>query len=57
MDYHINVNSLRKIERTTGMILIQIKSSGGVAELWFGRRIEIVLRKNKSDKNLRNKVL
>jgi hypothetical protein len=39
------------------MILIQIKSSGGVAELWFGRRIEVVLRKNKSDKDLRNKVL
>ena len=53
----MNVNSLRKIEKTTGMILIQIKSSDGVAELWFGRRIEIVLRKNKSDKNLRNKVL
>jgi hypothetical protein len=39
------------------MILIQIKSSEGVAELWFGRRIEIVLRKNKNDKNLRNKAL
>jgi hypothetical protein len=53
----MNINSLRKIEKTTGMILIQIKSSAGVAELWFGRRKEIVVHKNKADKNLRNKVL
>ena len=39
------------------MILIQIKSSDGVAELWFGRRMETVLHKSKNDKNLRNRVL
>jgi hypothetical protein len=39
------------------MILIQIKSSAGIAELWFGRRKEILTPKNKSDKNLRNKIL
>jgi hypothetical protein len=39
------------------MILIQIKSSDGIAELWFGRRMEASLHKNKNDKNLRNKVL
>jgi hypothetical protein len=56
-DYHVNVNSLRKIEKTTGMILIQIKSTDGIAELWFGRRKEIVLYKNKGDKDLSNRVL
>jgi hypothetical protein len=39
------------------MILIQIKSSDGVAELWFGRRKEMMLHKNKGDRNLHNKVL
>jgi hypothetical protein len=39
------------------MVLIQIKSSDGVAELWFGRRNEMVMPKNKGDKNLRNKIL
>jgi hypothetical protein len=39
------------------MILIQIKSSDGVAELWFGRRKEMVNPKNKGDKDLRNKIL
>jgi hypothetical protein len=32
------------------MILIQIKSSDGVAELWFGRRKEIVVHKTKVTK-------
>ncbi len=38
------------------MILIQIKSSDGVAELWFGRRMETAAQKQ-NDKNLRNRVL
>jgi hypothetical protein len=34
----MDVNSLKKIEKTTGMVLIQIKSCSGIAEVWFGRR-------------------
>jgi hypothetical protein len=37
-EYYMDVNSLKKIERTTGMNLVHIRSSNGVAELWFSRR-------------------
>jgi hypothetical protein len=32
-DYYINTKVLKKIEKTTGMILVQIKSCDGMAEL------------------------
>ena len=38
-DYYINTKVLKKIEKTTGMILVQIKSCDGMAELWFGRMV------------------
>jgi hypothetical protein len=38
-DYYINTKVLQKIEKTTGMILVQIKSCDGTAELWFGRMV------------------
>jgi hypothetical protein len=34
----MDVNSLKKIEKTTGMTLVHIRSFNGVAELWFSRR-------------------
>jgi hypothetical protein len=55
-DYYMDVNSLRKIEKTTGMVLVQIKSCNGIAEVWFGRRKIEVPRKNYDNhKNLRNR--
>jgi hypothetical protein len=34
----MDANSLRKIEKTTGMTLVHIRSFNLVAELWFSRR-------------------
>ena len=52
----MDVNSLKKIEKTTGMILVQIKCCDGIAELWFGRKIELT-QKNNNNKNLSNRIL
>jgi hypothetical protein len=41
-DYYLDTRALTKIEKTTGMILVQIKSSEGKADMWFGRKIEAV---------------
>lgn len=41
-NYYLDVKALTKIEKTTGMILVQIKSSEGNTDLWFGRKIETV---------------
>lgn len=41
-DYYLNVKALTKIEKTTGMVLVQIKSSDGNADLWFGRKMEAI---------------
>ena len=38
----MDINSLKKIEKTTGMILLQMKSSDGISELWFTRKMETV---------------
>ena len=54
-DYYMDVNSLKKIEKTTGMVLIQIKSYNGIAEVWFGRRIEISHKNYNNHKNLSNR--
>jgi hypothetical protein len=55
-DYYMDVNSLKKIEKTTGMVLIQIKSCSGIAEVWFGRRrIEVYhTNYNNNHKNFSN---
>ena len=37
-EHYMDVNSLRKIQKTTGMTLVHIRSFNGVAELWFSRR-------------------
>lgn len=51
----MDVNSLKKIEKTTGMVLIQIKSCSGIAEVWFGRRIEVYhTNYNNNHKNFSN---
>jgi hypothetical protein len=41
-DYYLNMKALTKIEKTTGMVLVQIKSSDGNADLWFGRKMEAI---------------
>jgi hypothetical protein len=41
-DYYLNMKALAKIEKTTGMVLVQIKSSDGNADLWFGRKMEAI---------------
>jgi hypothetical protein len=41
-DYYLNMKALAKIEKTTGMVLVQIKSSDGSADLWFGRKMEAI---------------
>lgn len=50
----MDVNSLKKIEKTTGMVLIQIKSYNGIAEVWFGRRIDAYYTNYNNHKNLSN---
>jgi hypothetical protein len=57
-EHYMDVNSLKKIEKTTGMTLVHIRSFNGVAELWFSRRrmtrkaIEAQHKKNNSDLQL-----
>ena len=41
-DYYLSMKALTKIEKTTGMVLIQIKSADGNADLWFGRKMEAI---------------
>lgn len=41
-EYYLNMKALTKIEKTTGMVLVQIKSSDGNADLWFGRKMEAI---------------
>ena len=36
--HYMDASSLRKIEKTTGMTLVHVRSYNGVAELWFSRR-------------------
>ena len=54
-EHYMDVNSLKKIEKTTGMTLVHIRSFNGVAELWFSRRrttrktTEREKKKNNSD--------
>jgi hypothetical protein len=39
-DYYIDVQGLLKIEKITGMTLVQVRSSNGVSDLWFGRKMQ-----------------
>jgi len=40
-DYCIDLAGLTKIEKITGMKLLQMKSFKGTSHLWFGRRIKL----------------
>ena len=46
-----------KIEKTTGMILLQMKSSDGISELWFSRKMEEVRKKDHQDRNNKRRKL
>ena len=41
-NYCIDLTGLTKIERITGMKLLQMKSFNGVSQLWFGRKMKLV---------------
>jgi len=41
-NYCIDLTGLTKIEKITGMKLLQMKSFNGVSYLWFGRKMELV---------------
>jgi|GraSoiStandDraft_57_1057295.scaffolds.fasta_scaffold1566329_1 hypothetical protein len=53
----MDINSLKKIEKTTGMILLQMKSSDGISELWFSRKMEKVQKKDYQDRNNKRRKL
>jgi hypothetical protein len=40
-DYCIDLAGLTKIEKITGMKLLQMKSFKGTSHLWFGRRMKV----------------
>lgn len=39
-DYYIDVQGLLKIEKITGMTLVQVRSTNGISDLWFGRKMQ-----------------
>jgi hypothetical protein len=41
-NYCIDLAGLTKIEKITGMKLLQMKSYNGVSHLWFGRKMKVV---------------
>ncbi|HJU79168.1 MAG TPA: hypothetical protein VJ599_06345 [Nitrososphaeraceae archaeon] len=41
-NYCIDLAGLTKIEKLTGMKLLQMKSYNGVSHLWFGRKMKLV---------------
>lgn len=41
-DYSIDLTGLIKIEKITGMKLLQMKSFKGISYLWFGRKMKLV---------------
>jgi len=41
-NYCIDLTGLTKIEKITGMKLLQMKSFNGVSQLWFGRKMKLV---------------
>ena len=40
-DYCIDLTGLTKIEKITGMKLLEMKSFKGISHLWFGRRMKL----------------
>jgi hypothetical protein len=47
-DYLLNAKKLQKLERLTGMILLQIETSDGTSKIWFGRLAEPSSTRNKT---------
>ncbi|HEY7227314.1 MAG TPA: hypothetical protein VH481_04240 [Nitrososphaeraceae archaeon] len=45
-DYCIDLAGLTKIEKITGMKLLQMKSFKGTSHLWFGRRMKLAPQSN-----------
>lgn len=45
-NYCIDLAGLTKIEKITGMKLLQMKSYNGVSHLWFGRKMKLVSQSN-----------
>jgi len=41
-NYCIDLSGLTKIEKITGMKLLQMKCYNGVSYLWFGRKMKLV---------------
>ncbi|HYY86620.1 MAG TPA: hypothetical protein VE594_05905 [Nitrososphaeraceae archaeon] len=41
-NYCIDLSGLTKIEKITGMKLLQMKSFNGISHLWFGRKMKLV---------------
>ena len=41
-NYFIDLTGLTKIEKITGMKLLQMKSFNGVSYLWFGRKMKLI---------------
>ena len=39
-DYLLNAKKLQKLERLTGMVLLQIETNDGTSKIWFGRLAE-----------------
>ena len=47
-DYLLNAKKLQKLERLTGMILLQIETNDGTSKIWFGRLAEPPCTRNKT---------
>jgi hypothetical protein len=47
-DYLLNAKKLQKLERLTGLILLQIEANDGNSKIWFGRLAEPSSTRNKT---------
>ena len=53
-DYYIDVQGLLKIEKITGMTLVQVRSVNGISDLWFGRKMQTpIIHKFSQNKSMR----
>jgi hypothetical protein len=53
-DYLLNARKLLKLERLTGMVLVQIESNQGTSKIWFGRVAE---PRSSRQKNMTDRIL
>ena len=47
-DYLLNAKKLQKLERLTGVILLQVETNDGTSRIWFGRLAERPCTRNKT---------